>query len=113
MRRTQLFEPTSRAQTIVALLLAALSFLCTYAAHKGTRWGIYILVWMQGFTFLHGLSHLIPSILLLSYTPGLVTGLLLMPASYYVYRRARDYSYFGGKSAAALPMAAILLYDPL
>jgi hypothetical protein len=114
MRRTQLFEPVSRAQTIVALLLlAALSFLCAYAAHKGTRWGIYILVWMQGFTFLHGVSHLIPSILLLGYTPGLVTGLLLMPVSYYVYRRARDYRYFGGKLAAALLMAAILLYDPV
>jgi hypothetical protein len=114
MRRTQLFEPVSRGQLIVALsLLLALSCLCAYAAHTGTHWGVYALVWMQGLIFLHGVSHLISSVWLLEYTPGLVTGLLLLPVSYYVYRRARNYCYFGRKMAAVLLIAAVLLYDPV
>jgi hypothetical protein len=114
MRRTQLFEPVSRGQLIVALsLLLALSCLCAYAGHTGTRWGVYALVWMQGFIFLHGVSHLISSVWLLEYTPGLVTGLLLLPLSYFVYRHARNYCYFGWKTAAVLLIAAVLLYDPV
>lgn len=114
MRSVQLFEPVSREQLIVALsLLVGLSCLCAYGAHTGARWGVYGFVWTQGFLFLHGISHLLPSVWLLEYTPGLVTGLLLLPVSYYVYRRARNYCYFGRKMAAVLLIAAVLLYDPV
>ncbi len=114
MRSVQLFEPVSREQLIVALsLLIGLSCLCAYGAHTGARWGVYGFVWTQGFLFLHGVSHLIPSVWLLEHTPGLVTGLLLLPVSYFVYRRARNYCYFGWKTAAVLLIAAVLLYDPI
>ena len=114
MRRTQLFEPVSRGQLIIALsFLLALSCLCAYAGRTGTRCGVYALVWMQGFIFLHGASHLIASAWLLEYTPGLVTGSLLLPLSYFVYRRARNYRHFGWKTAAMLLISAVLLYDPV
>jgi hypothetical protein len=114
MRSVQLFEPVSREQLIVALaLLVGLSGLCAYGAHTGARWGVYTFVWMQGFIFLHGVSHLISSVWLLTYTPGFVTGALLLPLSYFVYRLARNYCYFARKTAAILLIAAVLLYDPV
>ena len=114
MRSVQLFEPVSREQLIVALsLLVGLSCLCAYGAHTGARWGVYAFVWMQGFIFLHGVSHLIPSVWLLEYTPGLMACLLLLAVSYYVYRHARNYCYFGRKMGAVLMVAVVLLYDPV
>lgn len=114
MRSTRLFEPVTRGQLVVALcLLVAMSFLCAYAGHKGTRWGVYAFVWMQIFIFLHGIAHLIPSAWLLTYTPGLVTGALLLPVSFYGYRRARKYRHFGRKTATALFLLGLFLYDPL
>lgn len=114
MRRTRLFEPVSRAQLIVALvLLIGLCCLCAYAGRRGDRSGVYAFVWMQIFIFLHGVAHLITSVWFVEYTPGLVTGLFLLPVSYYEYRRARNYCWFGRKTAAALLISAVLLYDPV
>ena len=114
MRSVQLFEPVSREQLIVALsLLVGLSCLCAYGAHTGARWGVYAFTWMQGFIFLHGISHLIVSIWFLAYTPGFVTGALLLPLSYFEYRRARNFFCFGRKTATVLLIAAVLLYDPV
>lgn len=114
MRRIRLFEPVSRGQLIVALLLLfALSSLCAYAGRLGTRWGVYAFVWMQTLIFLHGVAHLITSVWFVEYTPGLATGLLLLPVSYYGWRRARDYCHFGRKTAVVLVLSAVLLYDPL
>ena len=74
MRSVQLFEPVSREQLIVALsLLLGLSCLCTYGAHAGARWSVYAFVWMQGLYSSMAFRHLIPSVWLLDYTPGLVT----------------------------------------
>ena len=114
MRRTRLFEPVSRGQLIVAMvLLMALCFLCAYAGRTGRRSGVYAFVWMQTFIFLHGLAHLITSVWFVEYTPGLVTGLFLLPFCYYEYRRARNYCWFGRKTAAVLLISAVLLYDPI
>lgn len=114
MRAIPMFEPVSREQLIVALsLLDALCCVSAFMAHRGTKWGVFVFLWMQGFVFLHGVAHLIPSLSVAGYTPGLVTGVLLLPVSYFLYRRARRYCPFGRWTAALLLALAVLLYDPV
>jgi hypothetical protein len=108
------FEPINRAQLIIALiLLIGLACLAAYAAHQGSRFGIYFFIWVQSFIFMHGIAHLIPSLWLLAYTPGIVTGGILIPVSLYLIRRAREECGISWKMFAAIFVLAILLYDPV
>ena len=114
MRETQLFEPVSRGQLIVALLiLVMLFFLCTGIVNWNQRWGIYAFLWMQSFVLLHGVAHLIPSIWLLRYTPGSITGILLILFSILVYRRTRTNRQIRPRVLGLLFASAVLLYDPV
>jgi hypothetical protein len=118
MRATQLFEPVSRDQLIVALLfLVVVFFLCAGAVHSNPRWGIYAFLWMQSFVLLHGVAHLLPSIWLLSYTPGSITGILLILfsilVSILVYRRTRANCQLRTKVLGLLFISAVLFYDPV
>ena len=114
MRRSQLFEPVSSGQLIFALLLlVALATSVAYVTYKGVRWGAYAVAWMQAFIFLHGVAHLLMCAWFLEYVPGLATGTLLLPISCHGYRQARKCRRFGRKTAAALLISAVLLYDPV
>jgi hypothetical protein len=114
MRAVPMFEPVTREQLIVALsLLDALCCVSAFMAHRGTKWGVFVFLWMQGFVFLHGVAHLIPSLWVADYTPGLVTGVLLLPVSYFLYRCARRYCPLRRWTAALLLALAVLLYDPV
>ncbi len=109
-----LFEPVRRGQVIAALIVfIGLCFLLSYSAERSPRWGIYALVWVQCFVFLHGIAHLIPALWLLEYTPGLITGILLIPASWYVFRRVRKQRQISVKVLIAIFAIAVISYNPL
>lgn len=114
MRTIPLFEPVSRGQVIAALIfLIGLCLVSTYLADRSPRWGIYTFVWVQCFLFLHGIAHLIPSLWLLAYTPGLVTGILLIPFSWYVFRRIRKQRRISRKMLTAVFAIAVVSYNPV
>lgn len=114
MRETQLFEPVNRQQLAVALaFLIGLSCLSSYAAGKRRRWGVYAFLWMQGFILLHGISHVVPSLWLLTYTLGTATGVLLIPYSAYVIRDIRKERNISRKALTVIVILCIFLYDPV
>ncbi len=109
-----LFVPVRRGQVIIALsLLIGLCLLSTYVADRRPRWGKYVLVWVQCYLFLHGIAHVIPSVWLLMYTPGLFSGVLLVPWSWYVVRRIREHHRISAKMLLATFAIAVLSYNPV
>jgi Protein of unknown function with HXXEE motif len=116
MNSVPMFEHVTERQLLIALaFLVGSAILATCVAVAGAKWRIclYWFLWMQGFLFLHGIAHLLPSIWVLGYTPGFWTALLLdIPVATYLLRRAWKESIVSRKTFVIISISAVLLYDP-
>jgi hypothetical protein len=116
MNAVPLFEHVTQAQLNTALVFfVSLATLTTYLAVAKREWcvALYSMLWMQGILFLHGIAHIIPSIWVLSYIPGLWTAIFLdVPVAVYLLCRARQERLLSRKALAIICFLAVLLYDP-
>jgi hypothetical protein len=67
----------------------AASFLGVAAAVTGSRWaGLILIVWASHFFFANAIYHLVASMVLMTFSPGLVTGTILyLPFFWWLGRR--------------------------
>lgn len=117
MNSVPVFEHVTQRQLLIALVfLVGLASLATStaAATKKSRIGLYWFLWMQGFLFLHGIAHLLPSLWVLGYTPGFWTALLLnIPVAVYLLWRSRKEGLVSRRALVIVCVLAVLLYDPV
>ncbi|HJT70777.1 MAG TPA: HXXEE domain-containing protein [Terriglobales bacterium] len=115
MNSVSVFDHVTQQQVMTAVIVfVILAVLATYlAVALRKRFALYWFLWMQGFLFLHGVAHVLPSAWLLRYIPGLWTGLLVdIPVAGYLLHRARRERLVSRRAFATICLLAVLLYDP-
>ncbi len=107
----------STTSAVTAAVLAELTvillvtFLAQRRLHRGPA--MYAYAAMLGVFFLHSVTHVGSAIVLRSYTPGVVSAILVVPpASIYVYRRLLSAGLLTRRSAAWSAAAGAALVVP-